>query len=134
MAARSNKLLYLQGYSERLADPLYALADLFLMPSSFEPCGISQMLAMRASLPCVVHSVGGLKDTVADGVTGFGFTGENLDEQAEAFVTTTLNAIALRKEKPGRFQRICDAAGAQRFEWSASARQTVSKLYGYANA
>lgn len=134
MAARSNKLLYLQGYSERLADPLYALADLFLMPSSFEPCGISQMLAMRASLPCVVHSVGGLKDTVADGVTGFGFTGENLDEQAEAFVTTTLNAIALRKEKPGRFQRICDAAGAQRFEWSGSARQTVNKLYGYANA
>lgn len=133
MAAKSSKLLYLQGYSETLADPLYALADLFLMPSSFEPCGISQMLAMRASLPCVVHSVGGLKDTIVDGVTGFGFTGNSLGDQAEAFVATTLSAVALRKAKPGRFQRICDAAGAQRFAWSDSARQTIAKLYEHDN-
>lgn len=133
MAAKTNKLLYLQGYSETLADPLYALADLFLMPSSFEPCGISQMLAMRASLPCVVHSVGGLKDTIADGETGFGFTGNSLSDQSEAFVATTLKAIALRKDKPGRYQKIRDAAGAQRFDWSDSARQTIAKLYGHDN-
>ena len=130
MAAKTRKLLYLQGYSETLADPLYALADLFLMPSSFEPCGISQMLAMRASVPCVVHSVGGLKDTIADDVTGFGFTGDSLSEQSEAFVATTLKAVALRKEKPGRYQKIRDAAGAQRFEWSNSAKQTIANLYG----
>jgi starch synthase len=133
MAAETDKLLYLQGYSESLADPLYALADLFLMPSSFEPCGISQMLAMRASLPCVVHSVGGLKDTVADGETGFGFTGNSLGEQSEAFVATTLKAVALRQEHPGRYQRIREAAGAQRFEWADSAKQTIAKLYAYDN-
>jgi len=130
LAASSSKLLFLQGYSTTLADPLYALADLFLMPSSFEPCGISQMLAMRASVPCVVHSVGGLKDTVMDGETGFGFTGDNLSAQAAAFVAATLDAMALRDKKPGRFQRIRDAAGAQRFAWSDSARQTITRLYG----
>jgi len=133
MAAKTSKLLYLEGYSETLADPLYGMADLFLMPSSFEPCGISQMLAMRASVPCVVHSVGGLKDTIADGLTGFGFAGDSLSEQSEAFVATTLKAVAMRKEKPGRFQQICEAAGAQRFEWSGSAKQTIVKLYGHDN-
>jgi len=55
IAKRNENILFLLGYSESLADPLYEIGDLFLMPSSFEPCGISQMLAMRAGLPCVVH-------------------------------------------------------------------------------
>ncbi len=67
--ARSNEnFLYLRGYVDALSGPLYSIADLFLMPSSFEPCGISQMLAMRAGQPCVVHAVGGLKDTVDNNV------------------------------------------------------------------
>jgi starch synthase len=47
LAQRSPRLIFLRGYSETLAEPLYHAGDLFLMPSSFEPCGISQMLAMR---------------------------------------------------------------------------------------
>jgi len=129
MAIRNENILFLHGYSETLADPLYERGDLFLMPSSFEPCGISQMLAMRAGLPCVVHGVGGLKDTVADGETGFVFGGQNLQSQATAFVAATLRAVALRRDEPGVWRSICRAARKTRFEWSDSARVTINNLY-----
>jgi len=63
-AAIYRNFVYLRGFSEELADTLYRQGDLFFMPSSFEPCGISQMLALRAGQPCLVHHVGGLRDTV----------------------------------------------------------------------
>ena len=86
IAEHADNLLFLCGYSATLAEPLYRSGDLFLMPSSFEPCGISQMLAMRAAQPCVVHGVGGLRDTVEDGRSGFVFTGATPQEQASNFV------------------------------------------------
>ena len=64
IAAKHANFIFLRGYSEELGDLMYHGGDVFLMPSSFEPCGISQMLAMRAGQPCVVHAVGGLRDTV----------------------------------------------------------------------
>ena len=126
-------LIFLRGYSEDLAAPLYHAGDLFLMPSSFEPCGISQMLAMRVGQPCVVHGVGGLKDTIEDGVTGFVFDGDSVREQALKFVRRTARAIELRSSDPVRWQAISDAAAACRFDWQASARQTIQTLYGYDN-
>ena len=129
MATRNDNILLLQGYSELLADPLYELGDLFLMPSSFEPCGISQMLAMRAGLPCVVHGVGGLRDTVDDEKTGFVFAGKDLQSQATAFVAATLRAISLRRDKADAWQSICDRAKRLRFEWRDSAKMTITHLY-----
>jgi starch synthase len=123
-------VVFLRGYSEDLAAPLYHGGDLFLMPSSFEPCGISQMLAMRSGQPCVVHGVGGLKDTVEDDVTGFVFDGDSVREQATNFVRTTARAIKLRASDPIRWQQICKAAAARRFDWQAAARQTIHTLYG----
>jgi starch synthase len=99
------------------------------MPSSFEPCGISQMLAMRAGLPCVVHGVGGLRDTVTDGVSGFVFDGADLASQAAAFVATTRRALELRRTRPKDWIKICSVARTQRFEWTDSAQQTVNSLY-----
>jgi len=70
-------------YSEELAHKIYAGADMFLMPSLFEPCGISQMIAMRYGTVPIVRRTGGLKDTVKDVLedpkNGTGFSFENYD-------------------------------------------------------
>jgi starch synthase len=129
VAHKLPNLIFLQGYSEVLAEPLYHAGNLFLMPSSFEPCGISQMLAMRRGQPCVAHSVGGLDDTIDDGQTGFLFDGKTTDSQADAFVRTTLQALELRVSDPLRWQEICRAAAAQRFDWASAAKQTIATLY-----
>jgi starch synthase len=123
------RLLFLCGYSETLAEPLYRAGDLFLMPSSFEPCGISQMLAMRATQPCVVHATGGLKDTVVDGRTGFVFDGSSPQQQAQNFVASVGNALRLRNADDDAWQKICIRAASARFSWSKSARQTIEFLY-----
>ncbi len=131
LAHKHENFLFLRGYVEALPDPLYASADLFLMPSSFEPCGISQMLAMRAGQPCVVHAVGGLKDTVKDGETGFVFAGDSVAEQAQNFVNSTRSALAIRQENPARWQAICANAAAQRFSWEFAASEYMQRLYHF---
>ena len=129
VAARHDNVLFLCGYSETLADPLYRAGDLFLMPSSFEPCGISQMLAMRAAQPCVVHGVGGLKDTVKDNRSGFVFNGSTPTEQASAFVDSVAHAVDLKSAHNDAWQKICIRAASARFGWSESAQQTIEHLY-----
>lgn len=129
VAKKLPNLIFLCGYSEVLAEPLYHGGDLFLMPSSFEPCGISQMLAMRRGQPCVAHAVGGLSDTIDHEQTGFLFGGSTPGAQADAFVENTLAALRLRATDPVRWQEISRAAAAQRFDWARSAQQTIKALY-----
>jgi starch synthase len=130
LSSRHDNFIFLNGYSDQCARALYVNGDLFLMPSSFEPCGISQMLAMRDGQPCVVHAVGGLKDTVRDGVNGFSFSGQTLQEQVDHFVRTTTAALALKQKEPGKWQAICKQAAGSRFLWAHTARQYLEKLYG----
>jgi starch synthase len=132
IAHSTDNFLYLRGYVDSLSDPLYSAADLFLMPSSFEPCGISQMLAMRAGQPCVVHAVGGLKDTVKDGMTGFVFRGDTPAQQAEDFVRTVLNAVAIKSTNQQRWQEISGNAKNERFSWDIAAKAYQQGLYGSA--
>ena len=134
VASRYENFLFFNGYSDALADSLYFSGNLFLMPSSFEPCGISQMLAMRAGQPCVVHGVGGLKDTVTDGVNGFVFTGRTPTEQAEAFVAKVACALQMRQSARKRWQRLRRAAAAARFGWCESAAAYEKVLYGIERA
>lgn len=128
-SAKYSNFVFLNGYSNECAAALYANGDLFLMPSSFEPCGISQMLAMRDGQPCVAHAVGGLKDTVINNVNGFTFGGEKIEEQVDGFVAATLRAIWTRLEQPKRWEEICNAASAARFWWSDSVDEYVRLLY-----
>jgi starch synthase len=127
-AIREN-FLFLRGYSEPLSDQMYANGDLFVMPSSFEPCGISQMLAMRAGQPCLVHAVGGLADTVADGENGFSFHGATMQEEAEQMLQRFEEVLTLRNEQPARWREIRAAAAAARFPWNEVARAYVEQLY-----
>jgi len=129
IASKYANFLFLNGYAENLSAALYECGDLFLMPSSFEPCGISQMLAMRVGQPCVVHGVGGLKDTVRHGETGFIFDGNSLAEQASAFVETVLTALQMREQHPADWQGICDKAASERFSWELAAQACIDELY-----
>ena len=129
IARQHDNFVYLRGYVESLSGPLYSMADLFLMPSSFEPCGISQMLSMRAGQPCVVHAVGGLKDTVEHANTGFVFDGNSPAEQATNFVSCVQNALSIKLNKPAQWEKICSNAAGQRFSWEVAAITYIKKLY-----
>ncbi|MDP2362054.1 MAG: glycogen synthase GlgA [bacterium] len=111
------------GYSEALAHQIYGGADFFLMPSRYEPCGLSQMYAMRYGTLPIVHATGGLKDTVipflddADHGTGFSFTDYNAEALLEA-VDTALSAW----RNPRAMRRLQKNAMKQDFSWEQSAR------------
>ncbi|MYA66091.1 MAG: glycogen synthase [Gammaproteobacteria bacterium] len=130
VAARSDNFLFLKGYSEPLSRIIYALGALFLMPSSFEPCGIGQMLAMRTGQPCLAHRVGGLKDTIENDVDGFTFTGRDPARQSEAFVRRLRQALSLKRRSPQRWAEIRRSCAARRFSWTESAQQYCEQLYG----
>ena len=129
VAARFDNFIFLRGYSDDLAEALYNLGDLFFMPSSFEPCGISQMLALRAGQPCLVHHVGGLRDTVRDNETGFVFGGDSPTEQADNLVAAMQRALARFQDHPAKWKAMRKAAAAQRFEWGDSVDAYLKYLY-----
>lgn len=129
-ARRYGNLVFMRGYSEELGNALYRTGDFFLMPSSFEPCGISQMQAMRVGQPCIVHGVGGLRDTVTDSKTGFVFDGlDNPGQQASNFVASVGRAIDMKRDHPESFKAMQAAARAVRFDWKQSAREYIEKVY-----
>jgi starch synthase len=129
VAARKQNFIFLRGYSEFLANSMYESGDLFLMPSSFEPCGISQMLAMRAAQPCLVHGVGGLRDTVKDNENGFVFTGNSLLEQARNMLDRFETILKLNDSNPEQIRKISRQAAKERFLWRDAAKEYISSLY-----
>jgi starch synthase len=129
-SARHPHFIFLNGYSDLCARMLYASGDLFVMPSSFEPCGISQMLAMRDGQPCLVHAVGGLKDTVQEGINGFAFEGETVERQVDGLIEAGRRAIGLKWINPVRWRAIRERAAASRFSWDRTVEEYEKKLYG----
>jgi starch synthase len=114
------------GFDERLAHLIEAGADLFLMPSRFEPCGLNQMYSLRYGTVPLVHAVGGLADTVQnyDAATGTG-TGFTFDEYSPQALLGTLR-WALGVFKDARAWRRLQVAGMrQDHSWAASARRYV---------
>jgi starch synthase len=106
------------GFNEDLAHAIEAGADLFLMPSRFEPCGLNQMYSQRYGTPPVARATGGLIDTVADGVSGFLF--ERAD--SAAFVAAVRRALAAYRD-PARWTRMQRAGMSRDFSWAAAARR-----------
>ena len=106
------------GFDEGLAHRIEAGADIFLMPSRFEPCGLNQMYSLRYGTPPVVRATGGLADTVDDEITGFTFT----QPTSEALLAAIWRAVSAWHDK-ARWRRI-QASGMERdFSWAEPARR-----------
>ena len=111
-------------YNEALSMAIYAGADLFLMPSKSEPCGLSQMIAMRYGTVPIVRETGGLRDTVrpyeAWRDAGNGFTFANYASSDMLHVIR--EAVYLYKDYPDAFGRLRKRAMECDFSWARSAR------------
>ncbi len=111
------------GFSEPLAHLFYAGGDFLLMPSLFEPCGLSQLIAMRYGTVPVVRAVGGLSDTVID-VEGSPEDGNGfvfLDYSAEELLKAASRGLALY-DKPEAWQKLIARNMKVDFSWKRSAR------------
>jgi starch synthase len=106
------------AHDEVLARHIYAGADLFLMPSLYEPCGLGQMIAMRFGTLPVVRKVGGLADTV-DPASGFLFT----DFTPDALQAAIEGALDLYRRDPEAWRTMQRTAMSKDFSWAASARR-----------
>ena len=106
-----------------LAARIYAGGDIYLMPSKSEPCGLSQMNAMRYGTVPVVHATGGLKDTVpgcdADGKGGLGFTFQSYN--ADDFLASVKRALALYNDNREGFNALVETDMSQDFSWDVPA-------------
>jgi starch synthase len=123
MAARSHPdsvALHI-GYDEARAHRLIAGADMILVPSRFEPCGLTQLYGLRYGTLPVVRRVGGLADTVADGETGFSFA-EATPLALQTAAERALDAYA----DPPRWQALQRAGMAQSFSWDGPARDYLA--------
>ena len=106
------------GFDEDLAHLIEAGADMFLMPSRFEPCGLNQMYSQRYGTPPVARATGGLIDTIVDGSTGFLFEGAD----ADALVAAVRRAAAAYGDA-ARWARIQRSGMSRDFSWGAAARR-----------
>ncbi len=110
-------------YDAGLARQIYAGSDMFLMPSRYEPCGLSQMIAMRYGCVPIVRAAGGLNDTVKHGETGFVF--EKAHHMAlMAAINSAFKVFAVRE----KWQTIQRAGMAQDLSWESSATKYL-QLY-----
>ena len=112
-------------YSEALSHKIYGSCDAFLMPSLFEPCGLSQLMSLRYGTVPIVRETGGLKDTVEpyneyEG-TGTGFSFRNYN--AHEMLATIRYAEKIFYDNKRDWNKIVDRAMAADFSWDASAAQ-----------
>jgi starch synthase len=102
-------------FTDRLEHRLMAGADIFLMPSLYEPCGLTQMRSQRYGAPPIVRNVGGLRDTVEDGVTGFSFE----TYTPAAFSEAAFRALDAYADTTG-WQALVRRGMARDFSWERS--------------
>ena len=117
-------------YSEALSHKIYAACDAFLMPSLFEPCGLSQLMSLRYGTVPIVRETGGLKDTVEAynefEKTGTGFSFSNYN--AHEMMNTVRYAERIYYDKRRDWNKIVERAMLKDFSWNNSAKQ-YEELY-----
>ena len=112
-------------YSEPMSHMIYAACDAFLMPSLFEPCGLSQLMSLRYGTVPIVRETGGLKDTVEayneyeKTGTGFSFCNYNAHEMMD----TVRYAEQIYYDKKRDWNKIAERAMQKDFSWKNSAKQ-----------
>jgi len=122
-ARRSHdKLRIITGFDNALAHRIQAGSDMFLMPSRYEPCGLTQMYALKYGTAPIVRATGGLKDTVVDfnptNCVGSGFTFS--DYTPDALVATIERAAAVFRQ-PGQWVRLMTNCFKAEFSWARAA-------------
>jgi len=140
----TDSFFFLEGFETGLSHLIYAAADLFLMPSVYEPCGLAQMISMRYGTLPLVRFVGGIVDTVTDEqagarANGFGFKEDVADRAAmsdilpaaELLYATVRRAVDLFRNNPERRQELVRNAMATDVSWDIPANQYL-KIYGAA--
>ena len=122
-----DRFAFINTYDDRLAHLVEAGADIFLMPSLFEPCGLNQMYSLAYGTLPLVRAVGGLKDTVVDWdqgddeATGFCF----MDPTAHGLLDAMRRSLLYFLQDPDRFALIQRRAMQTRFDWPDSVEQYV---------
>jgi len=126
-----SRVALLETFDRDLARQIYAGADIYVMPSRFEPCGQGQMIALRYGTPPIVRRTGGLADTVSDvdehpdAGTGFVFG----DATSDALLGACGRAIALRRDHPESWNRLTDRGMAVDFGWEGGSAQRYLAAY-----
>lgn len=129
-AGNKGKIAFYKGYNDSLAHRIYGACDLFLMPSLFEPCGISQLISMRYGTLPLVRETGGLKDTVTPynefekTGNGFSFANYNSDEMLQVMY----NAIDVYYNRKEDWKILVRNAMNTDVSWAKSA-ETYCQLY-----
>ncbi len=110
------------GFNNELAHRIAAGADIFLMPSLFEPCGLNQIYSLKYGTLPIVRLTGGLADTIEDGVNGFTF----FDFTAHYFFEAVQRAIDVYRRHPDRWKQMMITAMDQDFSWEKSAEKYLA--------
>lgn len=122
-AQYKHRMVYYRGYNEELSHQIYAGCDAFLMPSLFEPCGISQLISMHYGTLPIVRETGGLKDTVAPynqfTGEGEGFSFANFD--GNDMMNCMKYAIEIYYDEPKNFTQLIKNAMKKDVSWEQSA-------------
>lgn len=117
-------------FNEKLAHKIYAGSDMFLMPSTFEPCGLGQMISLRYGTIPVVRETGGLKDTIIDidknSEKGNGFSFKEITPTD--FLKTIKRAVDTYNDEPGTWLELVKRGLKSDFSWNSSAKE-YSTMY-----
>jgi starch synthase len=122
-----NQVAISLGFNYDLAQKIYAGADMFIMPSRFEPCGLSQLISLRYGTVPIVRAVGGLADTIENydenKGKGNGFT--FIPYETGALLDTIRRAVSLYRDRPDQWRQLMVNAMKCDFSWNRSAQEYV---------